>query len=396
MSIEELIARAKELKSGFIVFKNGKVDKFTSIKVTGGGFSYEDRASYGKHWASASSVLSLESSAFQLPHPMRYIGADPEFFFVDKDNEVVPAKCLLSSGLDGIVEDGFQVELHPDPSACRQLFANALNNQLGIAKDLAKRNGLKLSTKVAMRVGDKPWKMLSQDERRFGCSPTSNIHENTKRVTGVRERWRSCGGHIHLTLPNRLKSNPTKVVSVLDIVLGNTMVLLDRDDGNITRRKNYGRAGEYRSKSYGLEYRVLSNFWATRYVYLSMVFALARNALGLVESGLDKELLKRVDFKKVRKAINNNDKDLALETLQIVAEFFREKTIMSPKGLSAHNIDAVVEWLSSDNPAATAARLTGVPLNRPPSCPNSPRGFENFIEAFTQDKPEQPKRTENS
>jgi len=138
----------------------------------------------------------------------------------------------------------------------------------------------------------------------------------------------------------------------MDIVAGNTCVLVDRDESNAKRRVIYGRAGEYRIKKYGIEYRVLSNFWLKGYVLWSMATALLRNAVGIYRAGLADELISKFDIKKVRDAINNNDKHLALENFKILAAFIKEKNITCSSGLAAYNIDKVTDWLSTSEPVS--------------------------------------------
>ncbi len=49
-----------------------------------------------------------------------------------------------------------------------------------------------------------------------------------------------------------------QLVKQLDYFLGIPSLLLDKDE---ERRHLYGKAGAFRPKPYGVEYRVLSNFW---------------------------------------------------------------------------------------------------------------------------------------
>ena len=62
----------------------------------------------------------------------------------------------------------------------------------------------------------------------------------------------------------------------MDLFLGCPSIILDKDN---KRRELYGKAGAYRNKPYGVEYRTLSNFWLTssklmQWVYKRTAFAL--------------------------------------------------------------------------------------------------------------------------
>ena len=111
-----------------------------------------------------------------------------------------------------------------------------------------------------------------------------------------------------------------KLIYLLDIIVGNTSVLLDRNPLSAERRKVYGRAGEFRLTNYGVEYRVLSNFWLKSYTIFSLMFALARFAVCLLiqdkingDDAFYDSIIKAVNPDLIEKAINENDFDLAMK-----------------------------------------------------------------------------------
>jgi hypothetical protein len=105
---------------------------------------------------------------------------------------------------------------------------------------------------------------------------------------------------------------------MLDYLLGNTSVLIDRDRANATRRRVYGRAGEFRKQKHGLEYRTLSNFWLEAYPLMSFVTAMAKLAITIVNKSnkrhdYESAILNAVDGNDIRNAINTNSYALALK-----------------------------------------------------------------------------------
>ena len=347
MTREEIEKKMKEHDVVNIIYHGYTYGIYTArVRFEEDGFKYDVYSYYVYKYISAveSNIESLDS--------VIQIGSDPEFFFV-KDGEVVPSKEIAPRHGD-VIQDGFQVELNPSSSACRESAATYIDFALQSAASMAMSFGAEISLAVGHTITDTPWKKLTMDERRFGCSPTSNIHEKTKRITGVRERFRSAGGHIHLGGGGTYaRNNVVRIVTLLDILCGNTCVLVDRDESNARRRKIYGRAGEHRLKPYGIEYRVPSNFWLRHYVLWSMVSGLARNAYTLAkQQELAQELIDRVDMKKVREAINTNDKDLALETFKIVIEWMSEKKIHFRGGFSISLNDKFLDWVTQDDPIA--------------------------------------------
>jgi hypothetical protein len=125
-----------------------------------------------------------------------------------------------------------------------------------------------------------------------------------------------------LQLNNELKVfiEYEKLIYLLDILVGNTGVLLDRNPLSAERRKVYGRAGEFRLTNYGVEYRVLSNFWLKSYTVYSLMFALARFAVCILINDKDNDntafydaIISKVDPVEIETAINKNDFDLAMK-----------------------------------------------------------------------------------
>jgi hypothetical protein len=131
----------------------------------------------------------------------------------------------------------------------------------------------------------------------------------------ARQALRTLGGHVHIGLPNPEEGQ--LVACFADVLLGIPSILLDKDT---RRRQMYGKAGAFRPKPYGCEYRVLSNFWlrseaTMRWVYqqaqLAAIAALSQD-FALIEKAGGPDEIQRI--------INEGDTDAALavvEKLQI-------------------------------------------------------------------------------
>jgi len=275
-----------------------------------------------------------------------YMGCDPEFFF-RKDGEIVGAETMLApSGLDvgngsRFIIDGVQAELNPAPSFCRANLANNIRVCFStLIKEMAKHKGFTADFSTTVEISKENLAQLNEAAKRFGCAPSQSIYKkvgvNIAGIDPIKYRKRAAGGHIHIGmdeyksfgLKRALKEDYAKVVQMLDIICGNTCVLIDRDEGNIERRKLYGRAGEYRLPEHGIEYRTLSNFWLTSYPLLSMAFGLARLAVQLIADKnyvvLYNEFISASNLANVHKAINNNDFDLAMENFKNVEKLIME------------------------------------------------------------------------
>lgn len=353
MTSKEVEKKYKKAKSGDLVLSlesNGFIRYFTkesSIKVL-------DDALVDMRWGRSklcdlSQVVAILPKGTTIDTGMT-LGSDPELFLMEGD-EVVPSSVIIGKDrLEDVVPDGFQVELNPQPNSCRESAGYYIARALEELEDYALGKNLALSFKLAHRISDSVWKQTPSEVKRFGCSPTETAYRGkSKRVSGIRERLRAGGGHVHIGYKNAV-NNIKDFVKLLDIVVGNTLVLIDRDPANKERRKHYGRAGEYRPKTYGLEYRVPSNFWLRGYVTWSMVGALIRNAATLRENNLESKLLSLFDLKDIREAINNNDYELAMKNFLIYKKFLEDNDIFFKVGISKHNVEQFVLWAEMEDP----------------------------------------------
>lgn len=193
---------------------------------------------------------------------------------------------------------------------------------------------------------------ISRESKKFGCSKSYNIYYPKFEspdilVNPLTYKFRAAGGHLHFGHENEKFLKDTfkdveTLIKVMDILVGNTCVLLDDNDheGLVERRKNYGRAGEFRTPKHGVEYRVLSNFWMKSYPLFSLVFSLGRLSIDMVSTrhiydsnnslryvNLAKKLLSLVDQDDIIKAINEDDKVLALANFKKIMPFFEDTSI---------------------------------------------------------------------
>lgn len=312
------------------------------------------------------------------------IGCDPELF-LEKEGKIIGAeKAVPKEGLAGsytipsVVLDGVQVELNPLAAICRAQVGGSIASAFRLLKDHIEKTGAVASFKPVVEVEEEEFKSLSPSAQQLGCLPSNNAYDQAAKISVVDGfRQRSAGGHIHLGFPhdglfsmcqsghrdrpatnNLNPQDRLELIPILDILVGNTCVLLDRDPSAAERRKNYGRAGEYRLPKHGLEYRTLSNFWLRSYPLMSFVTGLARMAFnakwtdknagntvydnsrhlsGVMTSqnlaiyqqvpatqNLCAELLRKVDIKSVVEAINTNDLDLARTNFNAVKPWIME------------------------------------------------------------------------
>lgn len=276
------------------------------------------------------------------------LGCDPEFFF-KKDGEIIGAeKFLPKAGLDTgagkVIIDGVQAELNPAPSYCREILSSTLKTCFRQLQASLQQRGAGISCDFSrtIEISKENLMELAEESRKFGCAPSYNTEKDKtglkiSKIDPTEYRVRAAGGHIHLGHNGNSSAilactkRAEQTVELLDIICGNTCVLIDRDTGNIERRKVYGKAGEYRLPKHGLEYRTLSNFWLISYPVMSLVFGLARLAFVMSMDTNYKEIhnefTSKVKSKNIRDAINNNDFDLAMENFQAIERSLMDVTV---------------------------------------------------------------------
>lgn len=287
-----------------------------------------------------------------------YLGADPEFFFSKKDKTrtVVGSELVLPGATHDVsrggklIIDGVQAEMNPAPSMCRQSFGHNIYALIEEARRLAETKGLEINLDACIKMTKRQMDKLSDGAKGFGCKPSLNAYQDYVELPNPGTYLhRAAGGHIHLgkAYNPELAGTATndEIVKILDIVVGNTCVMLDRDKGNIERRKVYGRAGEYRVPAHGIEYRTLSNFWLKNNVLMSLVMALARFGVCIAATPEWKDaFLNAVKEEDIRNAINKNDAKLAAKNFNKLLPLFT-KINMPSDPLTPQRVIALKELI---------------------------------------------------
>lgn len=204
------------------------------------------------------------------------IGADPEVFLTDKDNVFVSPvglipgtkekPFLVSDGFSYVQIDGMAAEFNVHPSADASTFSMAVNSALASMQQLAPNHTFRFQPTV--NFCQKVWSSTPPEFKILGCNPDYNAWTeqiNPRPETPFGSTMRTGAGHIHLgwTLGKDVNdphhfADCCAIVRQLDYHLGLPSLLWDKD---AKRRTLYGKAGAFRPKPYGLEYRTLSNAW---------------------------------------------------------------------------------------------------------------------------------------
>lgn len=160
----------------------------------------------------------------------------------------------------------------------------------------------------------------------FGCSPDFDAHSQGSALAPIHPNklvhsdgaWRFSGGHVHLGYDNPANIPGFVVAALGDLFLGLPSIGMDSQG---ERRAHYGSAGRYRPTSYGIEYRVLSNFWLFDHDTTKDVGRRALRLCELIDSGMEATVRKvytAVPWADVQRAINTENEQLAADILAFV------------------------------------------------------------------------------
>jgi hypothetical protein len=103
--------------------------------------------------------------------------------------------------------------------------------------------------------------MNQPENRELGCSPSRNAYGSRPiRPEGYADTKRFGGTHLNISTPDTTSAEDRSLVMAVDVAFAMPhMFTCSNPDDEQLRRELYGRAGEYRRKDFGIEFRVLSS-----------------------------------------------------------------------------------------------------------------------------------------
>ena len=240
------------------------------------------------------------------------LGSDPELVIIDAQGNLKSAIELIDGVKDkpikipngAVIHDNVNVEFGIDPAANADEWVGRTGSVMKhIAAMLPKGYSM-----LAIASSEFPDVELSHPEARaFGCSPDFDAYDQDVNVVpegAAKSNLRSCGGHIHIGRDGIEDIDAVcATTKAMDVFLGLTSLLLDKDPTSPRRRSLYGKAGCHRPKPYGLEYRALGNFWVSHPTLTRLMWHLVNDGLDAHFNGL----LSKVQWNLVRRTINESN-----------------------------------------------------------------------------------------
>jgi hypothetical protein len=227
------------------------------------------------------------------------IGADPELFLEREVNGL-----MMNSSAFGMIEgtkanpkkvkrgavqvDGMALEFNINPAKSEAEFCYNVEQVMAhLRRMIPKEYQFKVEPHVYF--SEKVLATQPEEALELGCDPDFNAWTGEENPTPKsNDGLRTASGHVHIGwTKGQDPRNPYHLdacyllVRLLDLHLGLPALLLDPRGG--TRRRLYGRAGAFRPKPYGVEYRVLSNFWIKSLPLTAWVYRQTRAAFEAVQ-----------------------------------------------------------------------------------------------------------------
>lgn len=243
------------------------------------------------------------------------IGADPEVFVGDAQGHAksiigkiggtkhMPLPLPIGDGF-AVQEDNVALEFNIPVSRSKAEFVSNIVKATGyLEQTMIDRHGLHFLKDSAISFPEE--EMYDPAAFEFGCEPdfnawTGQVNPKPKADDPL---LRSCGGHVHIGCT---EFDPTQVIKGCDLFLGVPSVLMDTGE---RRKQLYGKAGAFRLKHYGPEYRTLSNFWIFKPETTSWVYDNVSRVLEAVSKKFDFD----AEQQRILEAIDGNNKDVALQ-----------------------------------------------------------------------------------
>ncbi len=219
------------------------------------------------------------------------VGCDPEVFvkdngkFISAHNMIQGDKKNPFPVNKGAVQvDGMALEFNIHPAASENEFLINVEEVFQQLRNMVPQ--YQLEAVPVAHFGEDYMKIQPPEALELGCDPDYNGWSATANARPNGDRpFRTASGHVHIGWTDgediKDETHFTRCCHVskqMDFFLGLPSLAYDKDT---QRRELYGKAGAFRSKSYGCEYRTLSNSWLNskeliRWVYRNVQTGMER------------------------------------------------------------------------------------------------------------------------
>lgn len=217
------------------------------------------------------------------------IGCDPELFVRNPNSkEYVSAHGMVPGNKDyphevpdGMIQvDGTALEFGITPAATETEFVERMKSVMATLRTHVP-SGYEIVGHPTATFTPEYFKTIPAYAKELGCTPDFNAWTGQQNPTPKGDRpFRTGAGHIHIGWTKDANiydmdhlETCRAMARQMDYYLGVHSLTWDPDS---KRRELYGKAGAFRPKPYGMEYRTLSNAWTNSDILMRWVYRAAR------------------------------------------------------------------------------------------------------------------------
>lgn len=227
------------------------------------------------------------------------LGADPELFIKCKaTGKLVSAHGMLPGDKKnpfkvphGAVQvDGMAAEFNIDPAETFQVFLRNIKSVMASLQEII-GDEYELVACPTAHFGHELINAQPPEARELGCDPDYDAWSGHQNPTpDVNTPFRTGAGHVHIGWTMGVDIALDEHKQICEHLIRNldlyTLPFLRLEDDN-ERRKLYGKAGAYRLKEYGVEYRTPSNVWLKSDKSIRLMWDSVRQAILACVHGYD-------------------------------------------------------------------------------------------------------------
>jgi hypothetical protein len=204
------------------------------------------------------------------------IGTDPEVFVQHKGTGRMVGAFNMCKGTKRkpiplsmyikVQVDGMALEFNTYPARDGFGFSTMVDQGISLLHRLVSGKGdYQIVVEPTVEFDDEAWAEAPDSAKILGCEEDYNAWTmGVNKQPNAEVTFRTGGGHLHVgwgkdfEITDDFREVCGGFIREQDVTNGVASVLYDPD---VSRRRLYGKAGAFRPKSYGVEYRTLSNYW---------------------------------------------------------------------------------------------------------------------------------------
>lgn len=249
------------------------------------------------------------------------LGCDPEVFIKDKQGKAISSIGRIGGSKHdplpigngcALQEDNVSVEFNIPPAAFLGDWFHSIKSTMDVIKSKLNQDQLEMLIQAAV-VFDQD-QLNTSAAWEMGCEPDYDAYTGTRNPRpSVRTGMRTAAGHIHIGYDNPTRENQIALVKTMDVFTAVTSVIINDDPSTRERMSLYGKAGAFRPKNYGVEYRTLPNFWLRSDHLIEWAWNQTQKAVHFLNSGRE---IEASDYELIQTTIKDQDFYAATDLIQ--------------------------------------------------------------------------------